>query len=150
MAALYAYDAEDARASGAKARTLIDDARTEAWAAKKELRAVPPTARLVWDWAQVAASCGALVWGWMKQRSDHSRALLDAPTPSESRYRKRQEKRRSTRFGYAGRGLLALAAPIMPAFAAYCVGWTVAMLTVREYPSEVGARLWLEKHQART
>ncbi|MEU6402794.1 hypothetical protein [Streptomyces sp. NPDC046985] len=35
---LYAYDAEDARASGAKARTLIDGAKDEATAAKKELR----------------------------------------------------------------------------------------------------------------
>ncbi|KUN89674.1 hypothetical protein AQJ66_03455 [Streptomyces bungoensis] len=36
---LYAYDAEDARASGDKARGLIDDARREAQTAKKELRA---------------------------------------------------------------------------------------------------------------
>ncbi|WP_037680301.1 WXG100 family type VII secretion target [Streptomyces griseus] len=36
---LYAYDAEDARAGGAKARTQIDDAKAEARAAKKELKA---------------------------------------------------------------------------------------------------------------
>lgn len=36
---LYAYDAEDARAGGAKARTRIDDAKAEERAAKKELRA---------------------------------------------------------------------------------------------------------------
>ncbi|WP_329414216.1 hypothetical protein OG802_26170 [Streptomyces sp. NBC_00704] len=36
---LYAYDAEDARAGGAKARTQIDDAKAEEKAAKKELRA---------------------------------------------------------------------------------------------------------------
>ncbi|WP_405949881.1 WXG100 family type VII secretion target [Streptomyces prunicolor] len=35
---LYAFDAEDARAGGAKARTKIDDAKSEAQAAKKELR----------------------------------------------------------------------------------------------------------------
>jgi uncharacterized protein YukE len=35
---LYAFDAEDARADGAKARTKIDDAKAEAQAAKKELR----------------------------------------------------------------------------------------------------------------
>ncbi|MFJ8021950.1 WXG100 family type VII secretion target [Streptomyces sp. NPDC096311] len=36
---LYAYDAEDARVGGAKARKLIDDAKAEERAAKKELRA---------------------------------------------------------------------------------------------------------------
>ncbi|MEH0446774.1 MULTISPECIES: WXG100 family type VII secretion target [unclassified Streptomyces] len=36
---LYAYDAEDARAGGAKARTGIDDAKAEERSAKKELRA---------------------------------------------------------------------------------------------------------------
>ncbi|MEU7056185.1 hypothetical protein [Streptomyces sp. NPDC046197] len=36
---LYAYDAEDARAGGAKARTEIDSAKAEERAAKKELRA---------------------------------------------------------------------------------------------------------------
>ncbi|MFJ8140268.1 WXG100 family type VII secretion target [Streptomyces sp. NPDC096013] len=36
---LYAYDAEDARVGGAKARTKIDDAKAEQQAAKKELRA---------------------------------------------------------------------------------------------------------------
>ncbi|MER6570620.1 hypothetical protein ABT288_31660 [Streptomyces sp. NPDC001093] len=36
---LYAYDAEDARAGGAKARAKLDDARNEAQAAKKQLRA---------------------------------------------------------------------------------------------------------------
>jgi len=35
---LYAFDAEDARVGGAKARTKIDDAKSEAQAAKKELR----------------------------------------------------------------------------------------------------------------
>ncbi|GAA5054514.1 WXG100 family type VII secretion target [Streptomyces similanensis] len=36
---LYAYDAEDARADGAKARTGLDDAKADERAAKKELRA---------------------------------------------------------------------------------------------------------------
>ncbi|GHD68429.1 hypothetical protein GCM10010317_072570 [Streptomyces mirabilis] len=36
---LYAHDAEDARVGGAKARKLIDDAKAEERAAKKELRA---------------------------------------------------------------------------------------------------------------
>jgi uncharacterized protein YukE len=36
---LYAYDAEDARAGGRKARAAIDDAKSEEQAAKKELRA---------------------------------------------------------------------------------------------------------------
>ncbi|MET7569554.1 hypothetical protein ABZT04_13785 [Streptomyces sp. NPDC005492] len=36
---LYAYDAEDARAGGKKARAQLDDAKAEAQAAKKEMRA---------------------------------------------------------------------------------------------------------------
>lgn len=36
---LYAYDAEDARAGGKKARAELDDAKAEAQAAKKEMRA---------------------------------------------------------------------------------------------------------------
>jgi uncharacterized protein YukE len=36
---LYAYDAEDARAGGLRARTLLDDAKTQEQAAKKDLRA---------------------------------------------------------------------------------------------------------------
>ncbi|MET7483036.1 hypothetical protein [Streptomyces sp. NPDC005538] len=36
---LYAYDAEDARAGGIKARAQLDDAKAEAQAAKKEMRA---------------------------------------------------------------------------------------------------------------
>ncbi|MGW4563175.1 WXG100 family type VII secretion target [Streptomyces sp. NPDC004561] len=36
---LYAYDAEDARADGAKARAKLDDAKNAAQAAKKEMRA---------------------------------------------------------------------------------------------------------------
>ncbi|MFF1598241.1 WXG100 family type VII secretion target [Streptomyces mirabilis] len=36
---LYAYDAEDARVGGAKARTELDDSKAEEQAAKKELRA---------------------------------------------------------------------------------------------------------------
>lgn len=37
----------------------------------------------------------------------------------------------------------------MPAFVAYLVGWLTAWLTVREYPSEVGARLWLDEQGSR-
>ncbi|MFJ8021951.1 hypothetical protein [Streptomyces sp. NPDC096311] len=109
---------------------------------------LPSTVRMVWDWAQMTASCVAVVWGWVKQRRDHRKALLDPPTPAEFRSRKRAEVRRSAGLALAGRGLLAIAAPIMPAFAAWCVGWFAAALTVREYPSEVGARRWLQEHGA--
>ncbi|MEU6423350.1 hypothetical protein [Streptomyces spiralis] len=101
---------------------------------------LPAGGRPVADWMQVAASCVALVWGWVVQRRDHGRKLQDPPTPEEFRARKRAEVRGSVKWGVAGRGLLALAAPVMPAFAAWCVGWSLATLTVREYPSEVGAR----------
>ncbi|WP_329349822.1 hypothetical protein OG226_22255 [Streptomyces sp. NBC_01261] len=105
---------------------------------------LPPTARTVWDWAQVVASCGAPVWGWMVQRRRHHKDLLDPPAPDEFRGRKRDEARRSTGLALAGRAAVLIAAPVMPALAAWAVGWGAAMLTVREYPSEVGARRALE------
>ncbi|MFR9800547.1 hypothetical protein ACL02U_32315 [Streptomyces sp. MS06] len=104
---------------------------------------LPPGVRGVWDWAQVIASCGALVWGWAVQRRRQREDLLDPPSPMESRSRKRAEKGRAARLAFAGRALLVLAAPVMPAFAAFCVGWSAAMVTVHEFPSEVGARrMW--------
>lgn len=107
-----------------------------------------PGVRTVWDWAQTAGSVVALVWGWLVQRRDHRRKLLDPPTPDEFRAAKRDEARRSTGRVVAGRVLWLVAAPVMPALAAWAVGWSIGMLTVREYPSEVGARRWLEKHPA--
>ncbi|MFI5796486.1 hypothetical protein [Streptomyces sp. NPDC051677] len=103
-----------------------------------------PTARTVANRVQVAASCAALVWGWIKQRRGHHEALLNPPTPEQTRQAKRDHNRRAPGRAAAGRGLVLLAAPVMPAFAAYIVGWLTAWLTVREYPSEVGARRWLE------
>ena len=106
---------------------------------------LPPTARTVWDWAQVAASCVAVVWGWVVQRRDHRKKLLDPPTPSQSRAARRGQAGRTPGLVALGRGLLLVAAPVLPALAAWLVGWSVAMLTVREYPSEVGARRALQK-----
>ncbi|GAA3980775.1 hypothetical protein [Streptomyces plumbiresistens] len=99
-----------------------------------------PTVRTVWDGAQVAASCGASVWGWRVQRRDHREKLQDPPTPDRARRNKRDETRRSVGLVLAGRLLFVIAAPVMPAFAAWGVGWAAAAFTVREYPSEVGAR----------
>ncbi|MEW2049764.1 hypothetical protein [Streptomyces sp. NPDC005476] len=45
---------------------------------------------------------------------------------------------------------LLIAAPDLPAIAARGVGRFVAMLTVREYPSEVGARRWMQEKSSRT
>ncbi|MFJ9246168.1 hypothetical protein [Streptomyces sp. NPDC101776] len=105
---------------------------------------LPSTVRTVWDWAQVALSFVALVWGWRVQRRDHHKKLLDPPSPDRARRAKRDETRRSTGLAVAGRVLLLVAAPVAPAFAAGCVGWVLAAFTVREYPSEVGARQALE------
>ncbi|KRD16973.1 MULTISPECIES: hypothetical protein [unclassified Streptomyces] len=104
---------------------------------------LPPTARTVWDWAQIAASCVAVVWGWLVQRRRHRKDLQDPPDLDEFRARKRDETRRSTGLAFVGRALVVIAAPVMPALAAFSVGWSVGMLTVREYPSEVGARRWM-------
>ncbi|MFJ8110708.1 hypothetical protein [Streptomyces sp. NPDC096132] len=108
--------------------------------------AMPPAVRTVCDGVQVGASAVALVWGWIKQRRGHREGLLHPPTPSETRAAKRDHNTRAPGRIAAGRGLVLLAAPVMPAFAAYIVGWLTAWLTVREYPSEVGARRWLEEH----
>ncbi|MCX4422741.1 hypothetical protein ACIQWL_30440 [Streptomyces mirabilis] len=105
---------------------------------------LPSGVRMVWDWAQVVVSCVALVWGWVVQRRGHRRDLLDPPTPSEARGRRRDRTRRSTGLALAGRILFLIAAPVLPALLAYVVGWVLAAFTVREYPSEVGARRVLE------
>ncbi|MFI1076219.1 hypothetical protein [Streptomyces puniciscabiei] len=105
---------------------------------------LPPAVRTVWDWAQAVASLAALVWGWLVQRRDHHRKLLDPPAPDEFRAAKRDQGRRTPGLVVAGRVLWLVAAPVMPALAAWVVGWSIAMLTVREYPSEVGARRWLD------
>ena len=105
---------------------------------------LPPTVRTVWDWAQVVLSFVALVWGWRVQRRDHHRKLLDPPSPDQIREAKRDETRRSTGLAVAGRALWLVAAPVAPALAAGCVGWVAAVFTVREYPSEIGARRALE------
>ncbi|MEV5872898.1 hypothetical protein AB0L75_01485 [Streptomyces sp. NPDC052101] len=109
---------------------------------------LPPAARGVWDGAQVVAACAASVWGWVQQRRGHREALLDPPSPGQTLQAKRDHNRRVPGLIALGRGLVVLAAPVMPAFAAYLVGWLAAWLTVREYPSEVGARRWLEEHSA--
>jgi 4-amino-4-deoxy-L-arabinose transferase-like glycosyltransferase len=106
---------------------------------------LPPTVRMVWDWLQVVASCAAVVWGWVVQRRDHRKKLLDPPTPDQAREAKRRGTGRSTGLAVAGRFLLVIAAPVLPAFAAFCAAWTVAAFTVREYPSEVGARRTLQE-----
>jgi hypothetical protein len=115
---------------------------------------LPAGARTAYDWAQVVLCCAALVWGWIKQRRGHRKALLDPPTPKQTWIAKRDHNRqagKSAGFGAAGgRVLIALAAPVMPAFAAYLVGWLAAWTTVREYPSEVGARRWLQEHPSGT
>ena len=110
---------------------------------------LPSPVRTVWDWAQVALSFVALAWGWRVQRRDHREKLLDPPSPDRSRHSKQDETRRSTGLAVAGRVLWLVAAPVAPALAAGCVGWVVAVFTVREYPSEVGARRWMEERAAR-
>ncbi|MBK6010845.1 hypothetical protein [Streptomyces sp. MBT53] len=111
---------------------------------------LPPSVRTVWDWAQVIASCGAPIWGWVVQRRSCRRDLQDPPAPGEFRSRKRDETRRSTGLALAGRLGVIVAAPVLPALAAWAVGWCAGMLTVREYPSEVGARRWLQEHPSAT
>ncbi|MEV6837123.1 hypothetical protein AB0N17_21875 [Streptomyces sp. NPDC051133] len=113
---------------------------------------LPSGVRVVWDGVQVAASFVALAWGWASQRRGLREALLDPPDPGMTRRAKRDRSGRVPGLIALGRGLMLLAAPVLPAFAAWCVGWFAASIAVREYPSEVGARRWLEAHngQSRT
>ncbi|MBY8839978.1 hypothetical protein [Streptomyces sp. SP2-10] len=110
---------------------------------------LPSTVRVVWDGVQVAASVVALVWGAVAQRREHREALLDPPDPARTARAKRDHDRRVPGRIALGRGLVLLAAPVMPAFAAYVAGRLLVWLTVREYPSEAGARRWLEEHATR-
>ncbi|MET7483037.1 hypothetical protein [Streptomyces sp. NPDC005538] len=109
-----------------------------------------PTVRLVWNWATGIASCGALVWGWVKQRQEHHEALLNPPTPAQAVQAKREHNRQAPGRAFAGRWMVLLLVPVLPAVAAYLVGWLAAWTTVREYPSEVGARRWLQEHPSGT
>ncbi|MET8983662.1 hypothetical protein ABZX85_49705 [Streptomyces sp. NPDC004539] len=109
---------------------------------------LPAPVRTSWDWTQLPLGALAAVWGWRIQRRAVARDLTNPPTPAESRARKRSEQSRTTPLALLGRILALLAAPVMPSLAALAVGWTLAMLTVREYPSEVGARRWLEAQGA--
>lgn len=111
---------------------------------------LPPTARMVWDWTQAVASAVAVVWGWMKQRRDHRKKILAPPTPQQMWEAKRGDTRRAPGLARAAFLPLLIAAPVLPMIVAWGVGWFVAMLTVREYPSEVGARLWLQGKTSQT
>ncbi|MFK0136187.1 hypothetical protein [Streptomyces murinus] len=109
-----------------------------------------PAARTAADRVQIAGSCVAVVWGWLKQRRDHRAGLLDPPGPLDSASARRDHNRRTPGLVAAGRGLLLVLAPVMPMVAAWCVGWFLAHLTVRQYPSEVGARRRLEAQKGRS
>ncbi|MET8983663.1 hypothetical protein ABZX85_49710 [Streptomyces sp. NPDC004539] len=109
---------------------------------------LPATVRLVLNWLQAAASCVTFVLGWRNQRRGHREALRTPPTPEETWAAKRAHNRRATGIVLSGRAnWILLAAPVLPAFFAYYDGWVAAWLTVREYPSEVGARRWLQENR---
>lgn len=114
------------------------------------LSGMSPTVRTVWNSVLAAASCVTVVWGWVAQRRRHREALLNPPTPEQTRQAKRDRARRNVGVTFAGRGLVLLAAPVLPALIAYAIGEFLAVLTVRESAAEVGARRWLEKHPSGT
>ncbi|MFC9928057.1 hypothetical protein [Streptomyces sp. NPDC127190] len=107
---------------------------------------LPPRVRRAWDAVQAVASCAALVHGWVGQRRALRRQRLDPPAPGEVRAAKRAATGRAGNWSRAGVVPLLLAAPVLPAFAAWCAGRLLAALAVRAYPSEIGARRQLEEH----
>ncbi|MBK3569477.1 hypothetical protein [Streptomyces sp. MBT62] len=109
-----------------------------------------PTVRTVWNWVTAVVSCAALVWGWVQQRQGHHKALLEPPTPDQTIQAKRDHNRQAPGRAFAGRWMVLLLVPVLPALAAYTIGWLTAWTTVREYPSEVGARRWLQEHPSGT
>jgi hypothetical protein len=111
---------------------------------------LPAGIRPVWDWVQVAASFGTVVWGWLVQRRSHRAGLENPPPPGMTRSARQRQAKRIPGLAVAGRFLLVLAAPVLPAFAAFWVGWVIAAFTVREYPSEVGARQSMERARLRS
>ncbi|WLW54177.1 hypothetical protein [Streptomyces sp. YU58] len=106
---------------------------------------VSSTVRTAANWVQGAGAVVAAGWGWTRQRRDLRKQLLDPPTPGQAWDARRNSSGRVPGRVALGRGLVLFLAPVMPMVAAWLVGWTVAMLTVREYPSEVGARRWLQE-----
>ncbi|WP_225101605.1 hypothetical protein [Streptomyces sp. CoH27] len=108
---------------------------------------MPPGVRRVWDVTMVIASCATFARGWVGQRRALRRQLLDPPTPDAFLAAKRAEAGRARYWSRACLIPLLLAAPVLPAVAAWCVGRLLAVLTVRAYPSEVGARRWMEVHK---
>ncbi|NEA47841.1 hypothetical protein [Streptomyces sp. SID10815] len=100
--------------------------------------ALPRSVRVGWDWVQGILACAGAVWGWGVQR----RGMADPPVPAQARAGKRDQVGRSAGLAVAGRFLVLVAAPVLPAVPAFGVGWLGAAFTVREYPSEVGARRW--------
>jgi hypothetical protein len=105
---------------------------------------LPPALRPVWDWTQAVASCGFAVWGWLQQRRAIRRKLLNPPTPAEAWTNKRYDTQRGQNLGRAAVIPALLVLPVVPALYAWSVGTLAAAFTVREYPSEVGARRFLE------
>jgi hypothetical protein len=86
-----------------------------------------------------------VVRGRLAQRKDHRAKLIDPPSPGGIRSRKRAQTRRAPGLLGAGRLLIVLAAPVLPAVAAFGLGWIAAALTVRTYPSEARARWALDE-----
>ncbi|MET7483038.1 hypothetical protein [Streptomyces sp. NPDC005538] len=105
---------------------------------------LPPPLRTVWDWTQALAACGAFVWGWVKQRRDIREKMLNPPNPTQAWLDKRYATQRGQGLGRAAVLPALLVLPVVPALFAWCVGTIAAVFSVREYPSEVGARRALE------
>lgn len=108
--------------------------------------AFPASARPAADAAMSVLAAVGAVWGWLAARRTMRRQRAESVGPAEARRRKAAGLARSTGLALAGRIAVIILGPVLAPFAAFATAWLLSTLTVREYPSELGARRELAAH----
>ncbi|MFI6052376.1 hypothetical protein ACIBCO_20100 [Streptomyces violascens] len=89
---------------------------------------------------QAAASTGAAVWGWLNFRRKARVVREEAASPEETMRRHQSAQRRAPGLASAGRLPALFLIPFMAPVFAWILGMLLAMASLRELPSEAGAR----------
>ncbi|MFD7337738.1 hypothetical protein ACFV98_17260 [Streptomyces violascens] len=89
---------------------------------------------------QAVASTGAAGWGWAYYRRRAREAEARAASPAETWRRHDGAQRRAPGLASAGRLPALLLLPFMAPVFAWVLGMLLAMASLRELPSEAGAR----------